>query len=127
MPGRQHGQRSHDGDYLNIWTCHGPNGEPNPGGIVADTQNFVLEHPERYQPNLTQLHDIGTDRYANVLGDAQGDARPVGQCPTSPAPATNTSTSTPKSPQIFHGNKGQEARAGRAPTPEPGLNFVRLW
>jgi hypothetical protein len=73
------GQRSGVGDYLNIWTCHGLNGEPNPGGPAADTQNFVLEGADRYQPNVTMIHDIGSNGYANVLGDAQGDGVTVGQ------------------------------------------------
>jgi cytolethal distending toxin subunit B len=76
-----HGQLSHAGDYLNIWTCHGHYGEPTPGGPTRDTQNFTLEHPDRYQPNLTMIRDNATDEYANVLGDAQGDARTVGQWP----------------------------------------------
>jgi cytolethal distending toxin subunit B len=75
------GQQSHAGDYLNIWTCHQPNGQPTPGGPTRDTQNFTLEHPDRYQPNLTMIRNNATNQYANVLGDAQGDARPVGQWP----------------------------------------------
>ena len=75
------GQQSHAGDYLNIWTCHQPNGQPTPGGPTRDTQNFTLEHPDRYQPNLTMIRNNATGQYANVLGDAQGDARPVGQWP----------------------------------------------
>ncbi|MDX6705414.1 MAG: cytolethal distending toxin subunit [Solirubrobacteraceae bacterium] len=94
----KNGQQSHAGDYLNIWTCHGPNGEPNPGGPTGDTQNFTLEHPDPYQPNLTMIRDNATNQYANVLGDAQGDGPPSANGPTSPAPVTNTSTFTPKSP-----------------------------
>jgi hypothetical protein len=75
------GQQSHDGDYLNIWTCHQPNGQPAPGGPTRDTQNFTLEHPDRFQPNLTMIRDNGTNEYANVLGNAQGDGRVVGQWP----------------------------------------------
>jgi hypothetical protein len=93
----------------NIWTCHGHYGEPTPGGPTCDTQNFTLEHADRYQPNLTMIRNNATDQYVNVLGDAQGDARTVGQCPTRPAPATNTSTSTPKSP---NGSKHRTGWAG---------------
>jgi hypothetical protein len=75
------GQQSHAGDYLNIWTCHGFNGEPTPGGPSRDTQDFSLEHPDRFQPNLTMIRDNSTGLYANVLGNAQGDTRPVGQWP----------------------------------------------
>jgi hypothetical protein len=75
------GQQSHAGDYLNIWTCHGHHGQPTPGGPTRDTQNFTLEHPDRYQPNLTMIRNNATNQYANVLGDAQGDARTVGQWP----------------------------------------------
>jgi cytolethal distending toxin subunit B len=75
------GQQSRAGDYLNIWTCHQPNGQPTPGGPTRDTQNFTLEHPDRYQPNLTMIRNNATNQYANVLGDAQGDTRPIGQWP----------------------------------------------
>jgi hypothetical protein len=75
------GQQSQAGDYLSIWTCHQPNGQPTPGGPGRDTQNFTLEHADRYQPNLTMIRNNATNLYANVLGDARGDARPVGQWP----------------------------------------------
>jgi ricin-type beta-trefoil lectin protein len=60
------GQRSRPGDYLNIWDCHGPNGEPDPGGYLRDTQNFTLQHPSFRFPNLTQLRDNSTGLYANI-------------------------------------------------------------
>jgi hypothetical protein len=75
------GQQSQAGDYLNIWTCHQPDGQPDPGGPSSDTQNFTLEHPDPYQPNLTMIRDNATNQYANVLGDAQGDGPTVGQWP----------------------------------------------
>jgi hypothetical protein len=74
------GQQSHSGDYLNIWTCHVPHGEPTQAAPL-DAQDFTLEHPDRYQPNLTMIRDNATNQYANILGNAQGDTRPVGQWP----------------------------------------------
>ncbi|MFF0204457.1 RICIN domain-containing protein [Streptomyces sp. NPDC005017] len=67
------GQGSRDGDWLNIWDCHGRDGQPTPGGYPSDTQNFSLEHPDPRFPNLTALRDNGTDRYANVDRNRTGD------------------------------------------------------
>ncbi|QSY49217.1 MULTISPECIES: RICIN domain-containing protein [Streptomyces] len=67
------GQKSNNGDYLNIWDCHGPNGEPDPGGSQRDTQNFTLEHPNWRFPNVTVLRNIGTRRVVNVDHNRTGD------------------------------------------------------
>ncbi|KAB7849996.1 RICIN domain-containing protein [Streptomyces mobaraensis] len=67
------GQKSGNGDFLNIWDCHGPNGEPDPGGYQHDTQNFTLEHPNWRFPNLTVLRDNGTHRFVNVDHNRTGD------------------------------------------------------
>ena len=75
----ERGQRSGAGDGFNIWTCHGLDGSPVPGGVQRDTQNFTLERPVPQLPNLLMLRNNATGLYANVLGNRQGDGSRVGQ------------------------------------------------
>jgi hypothetical protein len=68
-----HGQASHQGDYLNVWDCHNINGAPTPGGYQHDTQNFSLEHPSPRFPNQIILRDNSTGLYVNVRENRTGD------------------------------------------------------
>ncbi|MFC4956850.1 RICIN domain-containing protein [Streptomyces mauvecolor] len=52
------GQQSTEGDYFDIWDCHGAQGEPTPGGYQHDTQNFTLEHPDQRAP-LSDRRPLG--------------------------------------------------------------------
>jgi hypothetical protein len=67
------GQNSHQGDYLNVWQCHAPNGSPDPGGVQADTQNFTLEQPNPRFPNQLMIRDNATREYANVYNSNTSD------------------------------------------------------
>ncbi|MEU8540315.1 RICIN domain-containing protein [Streptomyces sp. NPDC048717] len=80
------GQKSHAGDYLNIWDCHPSIGEPGSGGPRRDTQNFTLEHPDSVFPNLTVLRDNGTGLYANINRNETGDGAWVIQWTYQPGP-----------------------------------------
>ncbi|MFE3202364.1 RICIN domain-containing protein [Embleya sp. NPDC059237] len=75
------GQSSHAGDYLNIWDCHDIDGLPTPGGNQHDTQNFTLEHPLPWMPNLTLLRNNATGLYANINHNETGDGAWVIQWP----------------------------------------------
>ncbi|MEU3876639.1 MULTISPECIES: RICIN domain-containing protein [Streptomyces] len=75
------GQKSTSGDYLNIRDCHGPNGEPDPGGPQRDTQNFTLEHPDWRFPNLTVFRNVSTHQVANVDHNRTGDGTWLVQWP----------------------------------------------
>lgn len=85
------GQSSSRGDYLNIWTCHGREGQPDPGGPQRDTQNWTLEHPVPTRPNLTMLRNNSTGLYANINGGENGDGAWVVQWPDQigPVPISN--------------------------------------
>ncbi|MGW2388479.1 RICIN domain-containing protein [Streptomyces lydicamycinicus] len=67
------GQHSKDGDYLEIDTCHLPDGSPEPGGYLHDTQNFTVEHPVAHQPNMTVLRNQATGDYVSISGNSTRD------------------------------------------------------
>ncbi|MGW7578170.1 endonuclease/exonuclease/phosphatase family protein [Streptomyces sp. NPDC054765] len=64
------GQTSqHPGSYLNVWACHGANGEPAPGGWQRDTQNLHLIHPVYHWPNIVMFVVSATGLFAKVLAN----------------------------------------------------------
>ncbi|MFK0291805.1 RICIN domain-containing protein [Streptomyces sp. NPDC090442] len=67
------GQQSRPGDALNIWTCHGRDGSPTPGGPTADTQNWTLVHPDPFRPNQTELRNRSTRLYASIDHNSKSD------------------------------------------------------
>ncbi|WP_405584537.1 RICIN domain-containing protein [Streptomyces sp. NBC_01092] len=64
----ENGRESVSGSPLHVWDCHAPDGAPEPGGPLADSQNWVLEHPDPRFPNRLMLRNVESDMYANVSG-----------------------------------------------------------
>ncbi|MFG2525749.1 hypothetical protein [Streptomyces sp. NPDC048527] len=67
--------------YINIWACHGLDGQPTPGGYEHDTQNLILLHPVMRFPNLTVLLDNATGMYVQAFRNTSHGATRVIQYP----------------------------------------------